>query len=75
MLERGAMRDFSLRVGNTTAVFRFGIEFVEGDGRLCWTMAGIDRLIAVGLWRRGFDLRGNLKSKPITVEAAMRQSA
>ena len=66
------MGDFELSVGEQKSTFRYGIDFAEGNNRFCWTPAGIDKLLAVGLWRREFDQRGNLKSKPVTVEAAMR---
>jgi hypothetical protein len=66
------MGDFEFSVGEQKLTFRYGIDFVEGNNRFCWTPAGIDKLLAVGLWRREFDGRGNLKSKPVTVEAAMK---
>ena len=67
------MKDFVIqgRIGNQAAIFRFGIDFCQGEQRLCWTKAGLDKLIELGLWRRELDARGNLKSKPIRVEAAM----
>jgi hypothetical protein len=64
------MGDFEFCVGEQKSTFRYGIDFVQGNNRFCWTPAGIDKLLAVGLWRREFDQRGNLKSKPVTVEAA-----
>jgi hypothetical protein len=66
------MHDFVLRTAKQTAVFRFGPDFTEGERRLCWTAKGIEKLIDLGLWQRELDARGNLKSKPIRVEAAMR---
>ncbi len=45
---------------------------MEGEDRLCWTMAGLNKLIALGLWRREFDARGNLKTKAPTVMDLMR---
>jgi hypothetical protein len=68
------MNDFVIqgRTGTLIAVFHFGIDFSEGERRLCWTASGLDKLIELGLWRREFDKRGNLKTKPIRVEAAMK---
>ena len=67
------MRDFVIQglTGNHAAVFRFGLDFTEGEQRLCWTRSGIEKLIELGMWRREFDARGNLKNKPLPVEAAM----
>jgi hypothetical protein len=69
------MRNFTLTLGKSTATFRFGVDYAEGDNRFCWTLAGIEKLIACGLWKREFDKCGNLKSKPMTVEAAMKLRA
>ncbi len=68
------MRDFTIRVQGEAVSFRFGIDFTEGERRLCWTLPGIDKLIAVGLWRREFDKRGNLRNKPVPVETLMREA-
>ena len=67
------MQDFVIqgRTGYDAAVFRFGLDFTEGEQRLCWTRSGLEKLIELGLWRREFDARGNLKTKPMRVEAAM----
>jgi hypothetical protein len=65
------MEDFKFSVGQQNVIFRYGVDFVEGN-RLRWTPAGIDKLLAAGIWRREFDQRGNLKSKPVTPEAAMK---
>lgn len=62
-----------MRVGGEPATFRFGVDFAEGEHRLCWTLPGIDKLIGLGLWKREFDGRGNLVSKPVSVEALMRK--
>ena len=71
--ERAApcLADFSLSAGDRTVTFRFGVDFVEGNERLRWTPAGIDKLLSAGLWKREFDERGNLRSKPVTPETAM----
>jgi hypothetical protein len=53
------------------AIFRFGPDFTGGETRLCWTAQGLEKLIEIGLWQREFDKRGNLKSKPLGVEARM----
>jgi hypothetical protein len=68
------MQDFKLTNNSFSASFFHSHDFAEGEDRLCWTMAGLYKLIALGLWRREFDQRGNLKSKPLTVEAAMKLS-
>jgi hypothetical protein len=64
--------DFTITFGRRKATFCLGIDFCEGENRLCWTLAGLDKLIGVGLWKREFDRRGNLISKPMTVEMAMK---
>jgi hypothetical protein len=66
------VHDFKLTNNSFFATFFEEHDFVEGEDRLCWTMAGLSKLIALGLWRREFDCRGNLKSKPMTVETAMK---
>ena len=66
------MRKFTITVGRSTATFRFGDDFTDGENRFCWTLQGLDKLIGLGLWKREFDRRGNLKSKPPTVEAMAR---
>jgi hypothetical protein len=68
------MRDFTLRVGDYPTRFRFGVDFTEGERRLCWTLPGINKLIQLGLWKREFDGRGNLISKPMRVEILMRKA-
>ena len=65
------MQDFKLTNNSFFATFFEGHDFAEGEDRLCWTMAGLNKLIALSLWHREFDQRGNLRSKPITVEAVM----
>ncbi len=68
------VRDFRLRVAGETILFRFGVDFAEGTERLCWTLLGIEKLIAHGLWTRQFDRRGKLLKKPLSVEALMQKS-
>ncbi len=63
-----SMVDFKLE----GVTFRYGVDFVDGNERLRWTPAGIDKLIAARLWTREFDQRGNLKTKPPTPHAAMK---
>jgi hypothetical protein len=65
------MRDFVIRTDERTAVFRFGSEFTQSNGRLCWTEIGLEKLIDLGLWQREMDASGNLKAKPLRVEQAM----
>ena len=65
------MQDFKLTNNSFFATFFEGHDFAEGEDRLCWTMAGLNKLIALSLWHREFDQRGNLSSKPMTVEAVM----
>jgi hypothetical protein len=65
------LADFRLSAGDQNVTFRFGVDFVEGNDRLRWTPAGIDKLLAAGLWKREFDRCGNLRSKPATPEMAM----
>jgi hypothetical protein len=69
------MRDFTVRVRDQLVTFQFGVHFVEGEGRLCWTLPGVEKLIGHGLWKRQFDARGDLVSKPVRVEMLMRKAA
>lgn len=64
-------REFTVRGPRNEVTFRYGVDFGDGNGRLCWTPTGITKLINVGLWRREFNDRGDLKSKPMSVEAVM----
>jgi hypothetical protein len=68
------MRDFTVTVDGRKQTFTFGLHFVEGNERDCWTPDGITKLINAGLWRREFDQRGNLKTKPPTVADVMRMA-
>ena len=43
--------DFTLPVGDRCAMFRYGVDFVDGNERLRWTPAGIEKLISIGFWR------------------------
>jgi hypothetical protein len=69
------MHDFSLNLDKRTATFQFELDFTEGVDRLCWTPTGIEKLIKLGLWKRQFDRRGNLITKPMAVETLMRVAA
>jgi len=71
--QNDCMKDFVIqgRTGSHAEVFRFGIDFNEGEHRLCWTRSGLEKLIELGLWRRELDRRGSLKTKPMRVETAM----
>jgi hypothetical protein len=64
-------RDFRLASNGFFATFFEGHDFDEGEDRLCWTMAGLNKLMALGLWKRELDQRGNLKAKPPTVAQMM----
>jgi hypothetical protein len=68
------MQDFKLSNNSFFATFFEDHDFAEGEDRLCWTMVGLNKLIALGLWRREFDGPGNLKSKPPTVADLMRMA-
>ena len=43
------MHDFKLTNNSFSATFFEGHDFAEGEDRLCWTMAGLNKLIALGL--------------------------
>ncbi len=66
------MEEFSFVIGKQRHVFRFGVHFAQGNERMVWTPDGITKLINCGLWRREFDKRGNLLSRPISVADAIR---
>jgi hypothetical protein len=70
----GQMRDFSIRARDQTVTFRFGVDFTEGESRLCWTLPGIEKLIAAGLMAEGIRPGGNLRSKPVAVVTLMREA-
>ena len=65
------MIPFSISVGGKVETFRPIEDFTDGHERLHWTLGGIEKLIKMGLWRREYDLRGKLKSKPPRVEAVV----
>jgi hypothetical protein len=66
------MHDFAVTTGNSTNTFRFGIDFVDGEDRFCWTASGLEKLIVLGLWERRLDRRGTVLEKPPTVEQLRR---
>ena len=43
------MHDFKVTNNSFFATFFAEHDFVEGEDRLCWTMAGLNKLIALGL--------------------------
>ena len=59
---------FSIAGNDRIETFRLGDDYGEGHDRLHWTLRGIEKLIRLGLWRREYDMRGKLKSKPPRVE-------
>jgi hypothetical protein len=65
------MTPFTVSVSGKTETFLPADDFTEGHERLHWTLGGIEKLIKIGLWRREYDLRGKLKSKPPRVEAVI----
>ena len=62
------MDRFTIRVGTREETFRPTEDFAEGHDRLHWTLAGIEKLITLGVWKREYTLRGILKTKPPRVE-------
>jgi hypothetical protein len=62
---------FSIAGNDRIERFRLGDDYGEGHDRLHWTLRGIEKLIRLGLWRREYDMRGKLKSKPLRVEVLM----
>jgi hypothetical protein len=65
------MTPFTVSVGKMTETFWPIRDFAEGHDHFHWTLDGIEKLIRIGLWRRDYDLRGKLKSKPPRVEAVI----
>jgi hypothetical protein len=57
-----------------TETFRLGNDYGPGEVRQHWTLAGVEKLIRLGLWKREFDRAGKVKIKPPTVETVMRLS-
>ena len=62
------MKPFTVSLGGQSETFRPAKDFSEGHDRLHWTLAGIDKLIRLGVWRREYDPHGKLKTKPPQVE-------
>ena len=65
------MNPFTLSLSGQSETFRPAEDFSEGHDRLHWTLAGIEKLIRLGVWRREYDLRGKLKTKPPHVETVI----
>ena len=68
------MRPFEIMTSVGTDTFRFGEDFVDGEMRECWTWAGLEKLIRLGVWERRLDRRGTPLQKPPSVEAVRRLS-
>ena len=66
------MRAFRITIGKSTAVFRRGADFADGDNRAHWTLEGLQKLIDLGVWERQLDRRGTVLKKPPTVEDVAR---
>ena len=66
------MRAFQITIGHTSATFRPGKEFSEGEERSHWTLDGLEKLIRLGIWERKLDRRGDVARKPPTVEEVSR---
>jgi hypothetical protein len=68
------MDSFALAARGQTQTFRLDVDYAEGETRFHWTLAGLEKLISLGLWARQFDKKGNLTRKPPNVEAAIAAS-
>jgi hypothetical protein len=68
------MYEFRLTGRGRTETFRLGNDYGPGDVRQHWTLAGLEKLIRLGLWKREFDRSGKVKIKPPTVEMMMKLS-
>ncbi len=66
------MHKFYITVGHLTETFRSESDYGPGETREHWTLAGLEKLIRLGLWHRELDKRGNVKVKPPTVEMMRR---
>ena len=69
------MNLFTIKVGARKETFRPNEDFAEGHDRLHWTLAGIEKLIVLGIWKREYTLRGALKTKPPRVEKLLELGA
>jgi hypothetical protein len=65
------MNSFTLSLGGQSETFRPAEDFSDGHDRLHWTLSGIEKLIRLGVWRREYDLRGKLRTKPPHVETVI----
>jgi hypothetical protein len=63
-----AMSTFTITRGGTSQTFTPGADFADGDTHEHWTLSGLEKLIALGLWERKLDRRGTVLRKPPTVE-------
>jgi hypothetical protein len=52
--------------------FCLGDDYGPGEVRQHWTLSGLEKLIALRLWKTEFDSRGRVRSKSPTVEMIMR---
>lgn len=66
------MDAFTLTVRGISQTFTHGIDFTDGDTRQHWTLSGLEKLIALGLWKRQLDRRGTVVVKPPAVERVRR---
>lgn len=62
------MDTFTIKFRDREETFRLMEDFAEGHDRYHWTLAGIEKLIRLGVWKRDYTLRGALKTKPPRVE-------
>ncbi len=58
------MHEFNIRVGERAETFRIERDYAPGDTRQHWTLAGLEKLIRLQLWKRELDRGGNVKVKP-----------
>ena len=62
------MHAFKITIGTASETFSPGVDFAEGETRRHWTLAGLEKLIRLGVWERRLDRRGTVLKKPPTVE-------
>lgn len=66
------MRPFRIRIDGKTETFAPEADFSDGEYRQHWTLAALNKLIQLGLWKRRLDRRGTVLEKPPTVEHVRR---
>ena len=66
------MHPFRITIDGKTETFAADTDFADGEHRQHWTLAGLDKLIKLGLWERRLDRRGSVLKKPPTVEHVRR---